>query len=86
MHKISLLALCEPMVGRDHLDIVRRKLGFPYAFSNDEGRICVFTILIIGVLFLPHQINSWRLQITHTLFHYSFLVVFVHASCDFDDR
>ena len=86
LHQISLLALCEPVVGREHLDIVRRKLGFPFGVSNDESRIWVFydAEYKCDIVAASHQFLA--LQIAYTFFPRSFIATFVHASCDLDKR
>ncbi|XP_071902539.1 uncharacterized protein [Coffea arabica] len=86
MHHISLIALCELLVGREHLDVVPRKLGFPFGVSNDESRIWLFfdaeyecDIAVASPQFLA-------VKITHSYFQCSFLATFIHASCALDER
>nr|XP_027083597.1 uncharacterized protein LOC113705891 [Coffea arabica] len=78
MHKISLLALCKPKVGRERLDIIRRKLGFSQAVSNEESRLWVM---------FDHDFNCYLLAaLPQFLVWSSFVEVFVHASCVTHDR
>ncbi|XP_027151803.1 uncharacterized protein LOC113751855 [Coffea eugenioides] len=73
------------MVGCEHLDIVRRKLGFPFGVSNDESRIWVFydAEYKCDIVAVSHQFLA--LQIAYTYFRRSFIATFIHASCDLDE-
>ena len=84
LHQISLLTLCERMVGHEHLDIVRRKLGFLFGVSNEESRVWIFYNVEYkcDIVAACHQFLV--LQIAHTYFSRSFIATFVHASCDLD--
>ncbi|XP_027171424.1 uncharacterized protein LOC113770989 [Coffea eugenioides] len=86
MCHISLIALCEPLVGREHLDIVRRKLGFPFGVSNVESRIWIFfdaeyecDIAVASPQFLA-------VKITYSYFRCPFITTFVHAPCALEER
>ncbi|XP_071912229.1 uncharacterized protein [Coffea arabica] len=73
------------MVDREHLDIVHRKLGFPFSVSNDESRIWIFydDEYKCDIVAASHQYLA--LKIAHTFFPRSFIATFVHASCDLDE-
>ncbi|XP_071919963.1 uncharacterized protein [Coffea arabica] len=81
MYKIFLLALCEPKVGRVRLDIIRRKLGFPQAVSNEESRLWVMFDHDFSCDLLAASSQFLALRVTHSAFRSSFVAVFVHASC-----
>ena len=86
MHKISLLALCEPKVGRVRLDIIRQKLGFPKAVSNAESRLWVMFDHDFSCDLLAASSQFLELRVTHSALRSSFVAVFVHASCVTQER
>ena len=86
MYHISLIALCESLVGREHLDIVYWKLGFPFGVLNVESRIWIFfdaeyecDIVVASPQFLT-------VKITHSYFRCPFIATFVHAPCALEER
>ena len=42
LNSLSLVVLCEPLLGLSQLDSVRVRLNFPYGLANTESRIWVF--------------------------------------------
>lgn len=86
LHDISFIAVFEPMLAMDKIQLIARKWKFKFNFTNSQSTIWIFAKAAFTCQLLNDTSQHLRVRLQHYLWPISVNATSVYAKCDARER